>query len=98
MRGMILSEEPLFHFVIRAHLLTILGRIRLGTFNVNGNLPSQDLGVWIRGSDHGADKLLPTLKKISEITLGESNSKEGEYRHRPSMLHTADIDTLSRNR
>lgn len=71
--------------VIRAHIFRILQRIRLGTFNVNGKLPTQDLGAWVRGSDHDADKLIPPLKKLSKITLGESDTKEGEYRHRPSM-------------
>jgi len=60
----------------------ILGRIRLGTFNVNGNLPTQDLGAWVRGSDNDVDKLIPSLKKLPDITLGESDKKQGEYRHR----------------
>ena len=63
----------------------ILGRIRLGTFNVNGNLPTQDLGAWVRGSDYDVDKLIPSLKKLSEVTLGESDKKEGEYRHCTSI-------------
>ena len=29
-----------------------LSRVRLGTFNVNGNFPSQDLSVWVQGNHH----------------------------------------------
>jgi hypothetical protein len=60
---------------------------------VNGNLPTQDLGAWVGGSDHDADKMLPPLKKLSEITLGESDDKGGEHRHRLPILYAADIDT-----
>ena len=74
------------------HLYRILERIRLGTFNVNGNLPTQDLGAWVGGSDHDADEMLPPLKQLSEITLGESNDEGGEYRHRPSIPRADDID------
>ena len=63
----------------------ILPRIRLGTFNVNGKLPTQDLGAWVRGSDHDVGKLMRSAKKLSEITLGESDSKEGKFRHCPSI-------------
>lgn len=91
----ILSEEPLSLLVIIEHLFSILERIRLGTFNVNGNLPTQDLGAWVGGSDRDADTRLPLLKKLSEITLGESDSKEGEYRHRSSIPYAVEIDTPS---
>jgi len=73
-------------------------KIRLGTFNVNGNLPTQDLGAWVGGSDRDADKMLPLVKKLSEITLCESNNSQGEYRHRPSVPCAAEVDTPSRNR
>jgi len=79
----ILSKESLFYYfslVIRTHIFMILQRIRLGTFNVNGKLPTQDLGSWVRGSGPNADKLIQPLK-ISETTPGESDSKEGEYLH-----------------
>lgn len=62
---------------------------------MNGKLPTQDLGAWIRGSDLYADKLIPPLKKLPEITLGESDTKEGEYRRYPSYLYGFDIDTPS---
>lgn len=52
---------------------------------MNGKLPTQDLGAWVRGSDHSVDKLIPSLNKLPEITLGESDSKEGEHQHRRSM-------------
>ena len=77
----------------RVHIFTILQRIRLGTFNVNGKLPTQDLGEWVRGSDQDANKLMPPLKKLPEITLGESDSKEGEYRHCPWTPLAVDPDT-----
>ena len=95
-------KGPLFHLAIRAHLLKILGRIRLGTFNVNGDLPTQDLGAWVRGSDSGADKFLPPLKVSSEITLGESiKTKGGEhgivrrYVALPTLTHLHGIDEIS---
>ncbi|KAF9788098.1 DNase I-like protein [Thelephora terrestris] len=61
-------------------------KIRIGTFNVNGNLPTQDLGAWVGGSDHDADKMLPPLKKLSEITLGESDDKGDELSGSPDIL------------
>lgn len=53
---------------------------------MNGKLPAQDLGAWVRGTDHGADGPIPPLKKLPEITLGESDNKEGEHRHCPSKF------------
>lgn len=82
---MILGEDPFIFLVIRTHIFRVLQRIRLGTFNVNGKLPTQALGAWVRGSDHDTDKLIPPLKKLSEITLGESDTKEGKYRHYSTM-------------
>lgn len=86
-------RSPYYILVIRVHLFKILDRIRLGTFNVNGNLPTQDLGVWVGGSDRDADKTLPLLEKFSEITLGESNDEECEYRHCPWITYATHIDT-----
>ncbi|KAK0486312.1 DNase I-like protein [Armillaria novae-zelandiae] len=47
--------------------------IRLGTFNVNGKEPSQDLSSWIQGNDTNAHdlKTIPPLKDISPLSLGE---------------------------
>ncbi|KAF9653656.1 DNase I-like protein [Thelephora ganbajun] len=61
-------------------------KIRLGTFNVNGKLPTQDLGAWVRGIHYNANKLIPPLKKFSEITLGESSGKEDETSDDPDVL------------
>ncbi|KAK0212373.1 DNase I-like protein [Desarmillaria ectypa] len=47
--------------------------IRLGTFNVNGKGPSQDLSSWIQGNDtnvHGL-RIIPPLKEISPLSMGE---------------------------
>ncbi|KAK0459184.1 DNase I-like protein [Desarmillaria tabescens] len=47
--------------------------IRLGTFNVNGKDPSQDLSSWIQGNDtnvHGL-RMIPPLKDISPLSMGE---------------------------
>lgn len=65
-------------YIIQAMLLLMLTprfSIRLGTFNVNGKMPSQDLAAWVRGSvvspslmERG---LLPTVKEISPLSLGE---------------------------
>ncbi|KAK6974368.1 inositol polyphosphate 5-phosphatase OCRL-1 [Favolaschia claudopus] len=47
-------------------------RIRIGTFNVNGNLPSQDLSSWIGGgAAKGGDILIPPLEEISPFSVGE---------------------------
>ncbi|KAJ7285002.1 DNase I-like protein [Mycena rebaudengoi] len=49
--------------------------VRIGTFNVNGNLPSQDLSSWVRGetgtSDSTMSKLIPPLPDISPLSMGE---------------------------
>ncbi|KZV67706.1 DNase I-like protein [Peniophora sp. CONT] len=59
-------------------------RIRVGTFNVNGKLPSQDLSAWISGhggpdddtkGSEGWDKLIPPLQELSPLSLGDSPSK-----------------------
>ncbi|KAF8888850.1 Endonuclease/exonuclease/phosphatase [Infundibulicybe gibba] len=47
-------------------------RIRVGSFNVNGQLPSQDLSVWVRGSRPAAgNPIIPPLKQVSPLSLGE---------------------------
>ncbi|KAK0454454.1 DNase I-like protein [Armillaria borealis] len=47
--------------------------IRLGTFNVNGKAPSQDLSSWIQGNDANVHdlKTIPPLKDISPLSMGE---------------------------
>ncbi|KAL5487537.1 hypothetical protein ACEPAI_5645 [Sanghuangporus weigelae] len=53
-------------------------RIRLGTFNVNGKTPSQDLAPWIRPQhSKQAEKLfLPPLKTISPISLSSFTASD----------------------
>ncbi|KAI8989001.1 DNase I-like protein [Trametes punicea] len=49
-------------------------RVRVGTFNVNGKLPSQDLSVWVRGQTERAassSAFIPPLKEISPLSMGE---------------------------
>ncbi|KAI9060023.1 DNase I-like protein [Trametes sanguinea] len=50
-------------------------RIRIGTFNVNGKMPSQDLSAWVRGQTErsaSASVLIPPLKEISPLSMGEA--------------------------
>ncbi|KAI0074264.1 DNase I-like protein [Panus rudis PR-1116 ss-1] len=57
-------------------------KIRIGTFNVNGKLPSQDLSPWVRwDSSSGKEHLIPPLQEISPLTIGESGKQadEAEY-------------------
>ncbi|KAJ6493027.1 DNase I-like protein [Mycena sanguinolenta] len=47
-------------------------RIRIGTFNVNGNPPSQDLSSWVGGNvNQTRDTFIPPLKEISPLSIGE---------------------------
>jgi len=50
-------------------------RLRLGTFNVNGKMPSQDLSAWMQGSSNpkrsSMTTLLPTPKTVSPFSLTE---------------------------
>ncbi|KAJ4479376.1 DNase I-like protein [Lentinula aciculospora] len=62
--------------------------LRLGTFNVNGKMPTQDLAAWLRGGtpnarterslEHG---LLPAVKGISPLSLGEVVKDPFDARH-----------------
>lgn len=56
-------------------MLIRLFSFRLGTFNVNGKMPSQDLATWVRGSTVGKSPVepgfLPTVKEISPLSMGE---------------------------
>ncbi|KAF7440117.1 hypothetical protein PC9H_000461 [Pleurotus ostreatus] len=49
------------------HQLTL----RVGTFNVNGKPPSEDLAAWIRGTESFASKL-PPLENLSPLSIGLS--------------------------
>ncbi|KAI0258569.1 Endonuclease/exonuclease/phosphatase [Gloeopeniophorella convolvens] len=55
-------------------------RIRTGTFNVNGKVPSQDLSTWLGGGplflseqEDEWERLIPPLKELSPLSLGDSN-------------------------
>ncbi|KAJ3814924.1 DNase I-like protein [Lentinula aff. lateritia] len=50
--------------------------LRLGTFNVNGKMPTQDLAAWVRGGTttarlESSNGFLPAVKEISPLSLGE---------------------------
>ncbi|KAF9460415.1 Endonuclease/exonuclease/phosphatase [Collybia nuda] len=47
--------------------------VRIGTFNVNGKLPSQDLSTWLSGPVKTpiSPISIPPLKKLSPLSLGE---------------------------
>lgn len=50
--------------------------LRLGTFNVNGKMPTQDLAAWVRGGNttarlESSNDFLPAVKEISPLSLGE---------------------------
>lgn len=44
-------------------------RLRIGTFNVNGKMPSQDLSQWIRPQSHQQRPSLPPLRRISPLKV-----------------------------
>ncbi|TFK84297.1 DNase I-like protein [Polyporus arcularius HHB13444] len=47
-------------------------KIRVGTFNVNGKFPSQDLSAWVRGDvARPPAAFIPPLKELSPLSLGE---------------------------
>ena len=74
----------------RVQLLTLLVcRIRLGTFNVNGKLPSQDLSPWVRGRLDQTNSTLPTLKNVSPLSMGEVSKSSGDYTSGADGAHAA---------
>ncbi|KAJ7742592.1 DNase I-like protein [Mycena metata] len=48
-------------------------KVRIGTFNVNGNLPSQDLSSWVGGSavTRGSGFTISPLKELSPLSIGD---------------------------
>ncbi|KZT05009.1 DNase I-like protein [Laetiporus sulphureus 93-53] len=57
--------------VIANHNETHKLRIRIGTFNVNGKLPSQDLSAWVRVSpDSDSSVLIPPFNEMSPLSIG----------------------------
>lgn len=61
-------------------------RLRIGTFNVNGKLPSQDLSAWVRGGPKLDPKnYIPPLDEISpfnvdEVTKNPMENVDGQCR------------------
>ncbi|KAJ7880385.1 hypothetical protein B0H14DRAFT_3768414 [Mycena olivaceomarginata] len=51
------------------HDLILQQRVRIGTFNVNGNLPSQDLSPWVGGNGNGntTDPFIPPPFSLGEV-------------------------------
>jgi phosphatidylinositol-bisphosphatase len=60
-------------FLSRQYDLILQHTVRIGMFNVNGNLPSQDLSPWVGGNGNGniTDPFIPPLKEISPFSIGE---------------------------
>ncbi|KAF8189113.1 Endonuclease/exonuclease/phosphatase [Mycena galopus ATCC 62051] len=57
--------------------------IRIGTFNVNGNPPSQDLAPWVGGSAFGSEKdntsfVIKPLPDISPLSIGIGGGAKDE--------------------
>lgn len=60
---------------------TIIKRIRVGTFNVNGTIPTQDLSSWIRNADtqgSASSLLKQTVSPVSSALSGSVLSGLGE--------------------
>ncbi len=53
-------------------------RVRLGTFNVNGKLPSQDLSPWVKGPSNRYP-YIPPLNDVSPINIGEVTKGPPDY-------------------
>lgn len=54
-------------------------RVRIGTFNVNGKLPSQDLAMWVQGQISGASnpkgpQYIPPLPDVSPFKVEDPTS------------------------
>ncbi|KAJ6625186.1 DNase I-like protein [Mycena sp. CBHHK59/15] len=62
--------------------------VRIGTFNVNGNLPSQDLSSWIR---NGTSAFIPLLQDISPLSIGEVARDRFES-SAPSLTSTVEME------
>lgn len=55
--------------------------VRIGTFNVNGKLPSQDLSGWIKGPIRtvGPSTIGSFRGATSTVSLGETAEEHGKY-------------------
>ncbi|KAJ7111389.1 Endonuclease/exonuclease/phosphatase [Mycena epipterygia] len=70
-------------------------RVRIGTFNVNGNLPSQDLSSWIGGSarSQANPAFIPPLKDISPFSVAEVTKDPFESAVPASEKDSVDSDS-----
>ncbi|KAH7876930.1 uncharacterized protein C8R40DRAFT_1248743 [Lentinula edodes] len=79
--------------------------LRLGTFNVNGKMPTQDLAAWVRGGTttariESSNDFLPAVKAISPLSLGEvvkdpfDSQRDGEAT-RSNVKSTSAFSTTS---
>ncbi|KAJ3980467.1 DNase I-like protein [Lentinula detonsa] len=76
--------------------------IRLGTFNVNGKMPTQDLAAWVKGSTTNAPNvasiqhsLLPPVSEISPLSLGEVVKDPYDLREAEGASPSLSISTSS---
>ena len=61
----------------------------MGTFNVNGKMPSQDLASWVAGrsvkkideirEDQDVGISTPSLKRLSHLSLGDSATTNSSF-------------------
>ncbi|KAI0311975.1 Endonuclease/exonuclease/phosphatase [Amylostereum chailletii] len=66
-------------------------RVRVGTFNVNGKMPPDDLSSWIRGPSSGRgrsawERLIPPLKEVSPFSMGEGGQHLALDREPPADI------------
>ncbi|KAK7460941.1 hypothetical protein VKT23_008869 [Stygiomarasmius scandens] len=74
--------------------------LRIGTFNVNGKMPSQDLSTWVRSSfkeNEGSPVFLPPLNKISPFSIGDKNPIDQQDSLKPSSSSFSYSSTASTN-
>jgi len=69
--------------ILALHWLKHLLSVRVGSFNVNGKLPSQDLSPWLQPSSELS--WISPLKPLSPLEL--SSSPEGEITLANSLTH-----------
>ncbi|KAF8816327.1 DNase I-like protein [Phlegmacium glaucopus] len=60
--------------------------LRIGTFNVNGKMPSQDLSAWIQGNTPFSPSL-PPLQDLSPMSLGGILRNPFDWTSRKSTSH-----------
>ncbi|KIM82825.1 hypothetical protein PILCRDRAFT_457561 [Piloderma croceum F 1598] len=77
-------------------------RIRVGTFNVNGKMPSQDLASWVAGRSEKSHenrelqddgKSIPALKRLSHLPLGEISPDSASASRGSLKSETQSINT-----